>query len=171
MKQFNMSIIEAFENKSGIKVITDIRLAKVVGFKTKYRGAYIPPPVNLNLVYGINNGKMEFVFIKDNLEDAFTTHVLLHEIAHATGIRLGRNLYKNKDKEEVIAELTAIHLLNHFDVATEEDYRFYKRYMLIHEAGLSVEEYKDCQRQVKLAYDYILTHWLHEILVPMKVAV
>jgi hypothetical protein len=98
--------------------------------------------------------------------DPRALEIIFHEIAHATGTRLGRNMgflfpheYSN---EECIAELASFKLLEHFGLADEQQKNWCREYINMHldRNHFTRLEIEEQHFKADEAVAYILKNWL-----------
>ncbi len=151
-------IIEEVTRRSGLQINTDKSLfANMCGFTAFFApGCYVvkQPGIERDILH----------FTPDNhLERA--DEILFHELTHATGVHLGRNMkadynVKNYNFEEVIAETSALKLLIHFDMATDKIIEDCQKYIARYSTNLTDYEISDAQAKAEEAKNFLLEKWL-----------
>jgi antirestriction protein ArdC len=148
MNDLERSILAEFHKRSGIIVNTE---------SEEYQGCYWRPKPN----------RKETLFFNPSPENFDRKmEILFHELIHATGIRLGRDMGpKGKfsaaySYEETVAELGAMKLLQYFNLLDEEAEKNCLSYLLNHNYKLTKEERLQANLQSLEAAEYVVKHWL-----------
>jgi len=153
-------ILTEFEKRSGIEVNTNKqRFVELCGFNALYApGCYNIPQQKCNEILH---------FIKETIEvtdNCAPLEVLFHEMAHATGLRLGRNMrMREKDNyayEEAIAEGTSMKLHQYFGWLTPESKVNHIKYIRQWLPAMTPEQKTSANSKANEAMKYILENWL-----------
>lgn len=93
---------------------------------------------------------------------------LFHELIHATGPRLEREMFQPKNSykhcmEEVIAEMGAVNLMEHFGLRTKKNYEMSMVYIAEYAILLMDEDIMKCRKASANAVLYVLCNWLPDL--------
>lgn len=106
----------------------------------------------------------ETILINTMWNDPELLHIMFHELAHATGLRVGRNMNTDlraiRNIEETIAETTAWKLTQHYGLETADIRLATRDYLAQFSSDLTAEECPQCELEAEAAKDYILKNWL-----------
>lgn len=147
LTEFQIAVLKEVNMRSGIEIYTEYY---------GYLGCYqIEIP-------GIQEEK---IFFHPRLREDRSNEIMFHELAHATGTRLNRNMnpITGRDLEEVIAEKAAMMCLYYFgmlDIPTEVQC---EEYINSHSFTLSDAQLRHAGIKAEEAANYILNTWLPDL--------
>lgn len=118
----------------------------------------------LGAFYSCKDQEKSFIFLLIDRSPATVTKTLFHELAHSTGLKLGRRVFNQTQQEtnieEVIAELTALNLCRYFNLNTEVVEEACSFYIEMYALNLSEMEFQRAKVEAKKAGEYILKNYI-----------
>lgn len=114
-----------------------------------------------------NASRPPLLFWAPEVDYKRATHVLLHELAHATGVHLGRPMTTQRfstdyEREEVIAESAAQLLMDRFGLSTDYTREQTTNYIALYSKWLIQLDTEYVASQVSKTYEFMLKNWLYD---------